>query len=104
MWIQDSYVLLTNQKEIDLLKHINSLKDVIADAAITRSPNKICNYAHKLASLFHSFYNDCKIIDKDNETLTNERLGLATATKIALKNSLNLLGVQAIEYMAKEED
>ena len=101
---QDAYVLLDNQKEVDLLKHINSLKDVITDAAATRSPNKICNYTHRLASLFHSFYNDCKIIDKDNETLTNERLGLVNATKITLKNSLNLLGVQAIEYMAKEED
>ena len=100
---QDSYKLLTNQKEIDLLKHINSLKDVIADAAITRSPNKICNYAYKLASLFHSFYNDCKIIDKDNETLTNERLALAQATKITLKNSLSLLGVQAIEHMENKE-
>ena len=100
---QDSYKLLTNQKEIDLLKHINSLKDVIADAAITRSPNKICNYTYKLASLFHSFYNDCKIIDKDNETLTNERLALAQATKITLKNSLSLLGVQAIEHMENKE-
>ena len=101
---QDSYTLLSNQKEIDLLKHINSLKDVVADAAVTRSPNKICNYAHRLASLFHSFYNDCKIIDKDNEALTNERLALAQATKITLKNSLYLLGVEAIEHMTNKED
>ena len=101
---QDSYTLLSNQKEIDLLKHINSLKDVVADAAVTRSPNKICNYTHKLASLFHSFYNDCKIIDKDNEALTNERLALAQATKTTLKNSLYLLGVEAIEHMTNKED
>ena len=96
---QESYQLLVSEKETDLLKHINSFTDVIADAAITRAPNKICNYIQKLATYFHSFYGACKIIDQSNPELTNERLSLALATKITLRNALNLLGVSAPEKM-----
>ena len=100
---QESYNLLNNPKEVDLLKYIASFTDVVADAALTRSPNKICNYVQKLATYFHSFYGACKINDPKNPELTNERLALADATRITLKNALYLLGVSAPEEMVKEE-
>ena len=100
--LQDSYSLLTDSKEVDLLKHIAIFKDVIADAAYTRSPNKICNYAYKLATYFHSYYGSCKIYDSENIELSNERLALSKATQITLKNALYLLGVSTPEKMVKE--
>ena len=100
---QESYKLLTNPKEVDLMKHINTFVDVVADAAESRSPNKICNYIQKLATYFHSFYGACKINDPKNPELTNERLALAEATRITLANALYLLGVSAPEVMAREE-
>lgn len=96
---QETYDLLVSEKETDLLKHINEFPGVVADAALTRSPNKICNYIQKLAQYFHSFYGAHKIIDKENPALTNERLALLEATKITLKNALYLLGVEAPEKM-----
>ncbi|MBP5280489.1 MAG: arginine--tRNA ligase [Erysipelotrichaceae bacterium] len=101
--LQDSYTLLNEAKEIDLLKHVTSFPDVVADAAINRSPNKICNYIQKLAQYFHSFYGACKINDPANPELTNERLALCDATRITLKNALELLGVSAPEQMSKED-
>ena len=100
---KESYTRLEHTKEADLLKHIASFTDVVADAAETRSPNKICNYVQKLATYFHSFYGACKINNKEDPELTNERLGLCEATRITLKNALTLLGVSAPESMAKEE-
>ena len=100
--LQDSYNLLTDSKEIDLLKHIAIFSDVVADSAYTRSPNKICNYVYKLATYFHSYYGSNKINDPDNTKLSNERLALAKATQITLKNALYLLGVSAPEKMVKE--
>ena len=99
---KDEYTLLNNPKEIDLLKHITSFPDVVADAAVNRAPNKICNYIQKLAQYFHSFYGACKINDDSNLELTNERLALADATRITLKNALELLGVSAPEQMSKD--
>ena len=100
---QQSYQLLNHPKEVDLLKHINSFTDVVAEAAATRSPNKICNYIQKLATYFHSFYGACKINDRSNPELSNERLCLAEATRITLNNALYLIGVSAPEVMAKED-
>ena len=96
---QDTYSLLNNQKEIDLLKHISQFEEVVLKAAEDRAPHRICNYVHKLATFFHSFYAECTINDPNNLSLTNERLGLITATQIVIKNSLNLLGVSAPEKM-----
>jgi len=95
----ESYELLTDEKEVQLLKYINEFPGVVADAAKTRMPHKVCNYIQKLAAHFHSFYNACKVIDEQNEALTSQRLALLQATKITLSNALDLIGVEAIEKM-----
>lgn len=95
----DKYDLLVNPKEIELVKHINEFRNVIIDSAINRTPHKITNYVQRLAQLFHSFYNDCYVIDKENIELSMQRLALVEATRITLKNALNLIGVEAPEKM-----
>ena len=97
--LKDSYDLLADEKETELLKYLVSFPSVVADSASTRSPNKVTNYIQKLATYFHSFYASCKINDPGNPELTNERLALAEATRITLKNALTLLGVDAPERM-----
>ena len=95
----NDFSLLNSEKEIDLLKHIASFNEIIEDAAITRAPNKICNYVYKLANYFHSFYGAHKIIDEDNKDLTNQRIALIKACAITIKNALDLLGIEAPEHM-----
>jgi len=56
-------------------------------------------YAIKLADKFHSFYNDCKVLDNENIKLTSTRLKLIKAVKITLKETLCLMGVSAPERM-----
>ena len=95
----ENFDLLTHEKEIALMKYINEFTNVVADAAKTRSPHKVCNYIQKLAAYFHSFYNACKVIDMEHEELSAQRLALLKATKITLKNAVELIGVEAIEKM-----
>lgn len=97
--ITDHYELLGDEKEIELVKHINEFRNEVIDSAKSRSPHKIANYIQKLAQLFHSFYNDCYVIDKNNIELSCQRLSLVEATKITMKNALNLIGVSAPEKM-----
>ncbi|MEG0842344.1 MAG: arginine--tRNA ligase [Erysipelotrichaceae bacterium] len=94
-----AYDLLTDEKELALLKHINEFAGMIGDAAATRMPNKVCNYIQKLAQYFHSFYNSCHVLDDKNPELSNQRLALLFASKITLKNALNLIGISAPETM-----
>lgn len=94
-----SYELLDHPKEIALLKYINEFTSVVQDAAQSRQPHKVCNYIQKIAALFHSFYNDCKVLDTSNPMLSAQRLALVQATKITLANALYLIGVNAPESM-----
>ena len=97
--LAESYELITHPKELDLLKHINEFPGVVADAARTRMPHKMCNYIAKLAAYFHSFYGDCKVIDRDNMEMSAQRLALVKAAEITMKNALNSIGVSAPEKM-----
>ena len=95
----DKYDLLVDPKEIELVKHVNEFRNVIIDSAINRTPHKITNYVQRLAQLFHSFYNECYVIDENNQELSGQRLALVEATRITLANALNLIGVSAPEKM-----
>lgn len=90
---------LTNPKEIALLKEINEFSSVVADAAKKREVHKIANYVQDLASSFHSFYGEVKVMDSSNPELQAQRLNLLVAVKITLRNALNLIGVNAPEQM-----
>ena len=97
--IADHYELITHEKEIELVKHINEFRNEIVESAKARAPHKIANYIQRLAQLFHSFYNDCYVIDENNKELSSQRLALVVASQITLKNALNLIGVSAPEKM-----
>jgi arginyl-tRNA synthetase len=55
-------------------------------------------YAYKLAGSFHQFYRDCRVLTEDKE-LGKSRLALILATKIVLKNTLDIMGISAPERM-----
>ena len=94
-----SFEDLTNEKEIELMKSLQEFNKVIVDTAKTRQVHKMCHYIQSLASKFHSFYNVCKVVDRDNLELSSQRLALVKATQIVLANALDCIGVEAVESM-----
>lgn len=94
-----SFELLTHEKEIELVKHINEFRNEIIDSAKLRMPHKIANYIQKLAMMFHSFYNECHVVDLENVDLSSQRLALVEASRITLKNALELIGVSSPRKM-----
>lgn len=93
------YDRLTDERELLLLKKIGEFPaEVAADAAL-RKPNKLTDYIISLVKTFHAYYNAVRVNNPDDPELTNQRLGLVTATKITLKNALNLIGVSAPDSM-----
>lgn len=91
--------MLAESSEINLLKHLVSFTNVVSDAAKEKAPYKITNYIRALAELVHVFYNECRVIDRENPQLCGSRLALVMASKIVLKNSLALIGVSAPTHM-----
>ena len=97
--IDEDAKLLEKPSEMSLLKHLASFSNVIVDAAKERAPYKITNYIHDLAKLVHGFYTECRVIDRDNIDLSSSRLALCLASKIVMRNALDLIGVSAPERM-----
>lgn len=97
--LADSFEDLTDEKEIELMKTLQEFNKVIIESAKTRQVHKVCHYIQTLASKFHSFYNACKVIDRDNMKLSSQRLALVKATQIVVANALETVGVEAVESM-----
>ena len=90
--------LLNKESELNLLKQISDFPTVINNACTKLEPQSISIYLNEIASDFHKFYNDCKVISNDSEK-TKSRLALISATKVVLKNGLSILGISAPEKM-----
>jgi arginyl-tRNA synthetase len=90
--------VLTAPEERALIKHLASLPVEIIESAKSYDPARITRYAIDLATLFHKFYNACRVKGEE-EKLMQSRLTLCTATKIAIHNVLTLLKVSTPEVM-----
>lgn len=82
----------------NLISKVYEFNNVVEDAAIKREPHLITNYLYELATLFHSYYAQEKILT-DDDKLTSEKLALINTVKITIKNALLLIGVEAKERM-----
>ena len=97
--LDESGKLLSQPSEMALLKHLADFSKVVNDAAKEKAPYKIANYIHALAELVHVFYNECRVIDRENLELSGSRLALVKASQIVVKNALALIGVSAPIHM-----
>ncbi|MBZ9578698.1 arginine--tRNA ligase [Patescibacteria group bacterium] len=93
-----SIKLLKHPSELELIKQLIRFPEIIEDTAKDYQVQRIPQHAIDLATSFHQFYRDCRVLTEDKE-LTRARLGLILATKIVIKNTLSLMGISAPEKM-----
>jgi arginyl-tRNA synthetase len=93
-----NYELLKDSAELKLTKELIRFPEIIEDTAKDYQIQRTSQYATNLANTFHQFYGNCQVISKD-EQLTKARISLILATKIVLKNTLDLMGISAPEKM-----
>jgi arginyl-tRNA synthetase len=92
--------LLTHERELDVIRCLQELPEVVADAALERNPTKVTTWVRRLAGAFHGFYHDCPILADDvDPALAQSRLWLVEATRIGLAIGLGLLGVSSPESL-----
>ena len=89
---------LTAPEERELIRQIASLPDEIIAAAHNYDPARMTHYVIDAATLFHKFYNACRVKGED-ESLMQARLALCQATRTVLENVLELLKISAPESM-----
>ncbi|GIU84092.1 MAG: arginine--tRNA ligase [Acidimicrobiales bacterium] len=96
--------LLVHESELDVLRSLSELPEVVAVACRDRAPHKVTNWVRDLAGRFHRFYHDCRVLPAPGvedvpEGLTQARLWLTEAAAIGLRIGLDLLGVSAPDRM-----
>ena len=91
-------ILLSHPDEMKLLKHMVSFPELMDLAFENLEPQNIANYLQELASRFHKFYSQCRVITEDLE-VSKARMALVFSVKIVLQNGLNILGISAPERM-----
>ncbi|MBI2041972.1 MAG: arginine--tRNA ligase [Candidatus Nealsonbacteria bacterium] len=90
--------LLNHPSELSLIKQLIRFQEIIEDTANDYQIQRLPQYATDLATSFHQFYQDCRVISEDKK-LTQARLSLVLAAKIVLGNTLSLMGISSPEKM-----
>jgi arginyl-tRNA synthetase len=90
--------LLSTEPELTLIRHMVRLSEIIEIVATTHEPHHLPFYAQELATVFHSFYKQCRVIT-DDSGLTCARLKLVEAAQIVLARTLHLMGMTAPDSM-----
>lgn len=86
--------LLTAPEELELIRKLSRLPQEVNEAARHLDPARMTKYLTELATLFHKFYNACRVQVED-ESLMQARLSLCAAVRTVLKNVLTMLKIDA---------
>lgn len=92
------FALLKQDTEVSLVKRVLEFPDTVNLAASNFEPHKMITYLNDLATAFHRFYHDCRILG-ENEDLAMARTGLLGVTANVLAGGLNILGISAPKRM-----
>ena len=90
--------LLVAEEEKELIRHLASLTSEIVTAAKNYDPARITRYVVELATLFHKFYNSCRV-QCDDESLMQARIYLCACVRDTVKNVLEMLRITVPESM-----
>lgn len=91
--------LLKDETELDLIKKIGFFPEILLMCHDQMDPFAVGSYLLELATCFHKFYDQQRVVDPENPELSRERLALLEATRIVLANGLKLLGLAAPQKM-----
>jgi len=96
--------LLTHPNELELIRTMLRLPELIVQVAENLEPHHLPHYAMELATAFHHFYENCRVIsaNPDDNELTLARLKLVAAAQIAFRRTLTLMGMSAPERMERD--
>ncbi|MFB2936910.1 arginine--tRNA ligase [Aerosakkonemataceae cyanobacterium BLCC-F154] len=95
---KDAKVLLQEDEELVLAKHLLQLSEVLKNIEQDLLPNRLCEYLYELSKKFNKFYEECDVL-KAEEPQRSSRLILCDITARTLKLGLSLLGIQVLERM-----
>lgn len=100
-WSSGDVSLLTHPSELALIRHMLRLPELVQQMAQTLEPHHLPHFTMELATAFHGFYENCRVISANSEDadVTLARLKLVESAQIVFRRSLELMGMNAPERM-----
>jgi len=95
---RDAKIMLQEETELVLAKHLLQLSEVLKDVEQDLLPNHLCQYLFELSQKFNQFYDQCPVLSAE-EPVRTSRLVLCNLTAQSLKLGLSLLGISVLERM-----
>ena len=96
---EPSLSLLKHEQEIKLIYLLIEFEELILKLSKNLEPQILTNYLFDLATKFHKYYATCRILNENENELTQSRLYLINTIRITLSNGLNILGISSPERM-----
>ena len=93
--------LLNDPNELNLIRTMIRLPELVEQMAVDLEPHHPPHYAMELATAFHYFYENCRVVSANAEDseITLARLKLVEAAQIVFQRALELMGMSAPERM-----
>ena len=91
--------LLTQAQEVQLIKELEKLTSIIKKASDEYEPSILARYLIDVATSFSKFYNECSVINVEDDELKDSRCALVYATSVVIKNGLKILGIDCPDKM-----
>jgi arginyl-tRNA synthetase len=92
------YGLLIGPSEIALAKLLLEFPEVVESSCFSFEPHRLTTYLHDVATAFHRFYHDHRVVIPEKE-LSSARAALCLAAQVVLANGFKILGISAPEKM-----
>jgi arginyl-tRNA synthetase len=90
--------LLSSPAETDLIKTLLLFPETVESCALAYEPHRLADYLQDVATAFHRFYHECRVVT-DDASLTRSRLALSHAAGCVLRNGFDILGISAPQQM-----
>ncbi len=100
-WSGGDVSLLTHPAELELIRAMLQLPELVDQMAKALEPHHLPHYATELANSFHNFYENCRVVSSNEEdnSMTAARLKLVESAQIVFHRALDLMGMTAPERM-----
>lgn len=98
-WPEASDILITCDEELELIRNLVRLPDILSEVERDLYPNRLCDYLFETSQKFNKFYEACSVNNAETPELKASRLALCSATAATIRLLMNLLGIELVERL-----
>jgi len=98
-WPEASDIVISHDSELQLIRNIVKLPDILNEVERDLYPNRICDYLFETSQKFNQFYENCSVKNAETEELKKSRLSLCMATAGTIRLLMDIIGIKVVEKL-----